>query len=107
VERLKAWDRQNRLSFLPAQDRAVPIRFPGISREELKKSIHVVDSEGRVWMGARAVEELVRILPGWRWAGWLFRLPLARPLAEAVYRLVARNRYRLSCHEHCGPDPSE
>ena len=107
VDRLRAWDREGRLSFVSAQDPAVASRFPEVSPEDLRESLHVVDSQGRTWRGARAVEALVRILPGWRWAGWLFRLPLVRPLAEAVYRWVARNRYRLFCREHCTWPSSE
>ena len=32
-------------------------------------------------------------LPGWRWVRWLRAVP--KPLREAVYDLVARNRYRI------------
>jgi predicted DCC family thiol-disulfide oxidoreductase YuxK len=32
-------------------------------------------------------------LPGWRWARVLFAVP--KPLRDAVYNLVARNRYRI------------
>jgi predicted DCC family thiol-disulfide oxidoreductase YuxK len=32
-------------------------------------------------------------LPGWRWAGALRAIP--KPLRDAVYDLVARNRYRI------------
>jgi predicted DCC family thiol-disulfide oxidoreductase YuxK len=32
-------------------------------------------------------------LPGWRWARILFGVP--KPLRDAVYNLVARNRYRI------------
>ncbi len=33
------------------------------------------------------------LLPGWSWARVLFAVP--RPLRDAVYNLVARNRYRI------------
>jgi predicted DCC family thiol-disulfide oxidoreductase YuxK len=86
---------------MTAEDPSAGVRFPWISRESLEESIHLVALDGRTWEGAGAVEMLVGILPGWRWASFLFRLPLARPAARRIYRWVARNRYRLSCGDHC------
>jgi len=57
---------------------------------------------GRTWEGVGAVEALVRLLPGWRWAAWLFRIPAARPLARLAYRWIARERYLLGCDDHRG-----
>lgn len=31
----------------------------------------------------------------WRWVGGIMALPVVRSLAQAVYRAVARNRYRM------------
>ena len=56
----------------------------------------VVDARGRVWRGAGAVRYLSRRLV----ALWPLALPLhvpgSMPLWSALYRLVARNRYRLA-----------
>jgi len=101
VERLKRWDPDGLLSFLPVQSREVGERYSGMSREALQESLHLVDRAGRAWAGSEAVEKLTEVLPGWRWARGFFRLPLARPLARRVYGWVARNRYRLSCEDHC------
>ncbi|RNL83630.1 thiol-disulfide oxidoreductase DCC family protein [Halostreptopolyspora alba] len=51
----------------------------------------------RVWGGADAAAVLLLASPHrWAWpVGWLLRLPGARAVAAAVYRLVARNRHRL------------
>jgi predicted DCC family thiol-disulfide oxidoreductase YuxK len=39
-------------------------------------------------------------LPGWRWTGALFAVP--KPLRNAVYSLIARNRYRIfGKYEEC------
>ena len=101
VERLRAWDKTGALSFMTAQDPSARVRFPWISREDLEESIHLVALDGRTWEGASAVEMLVGVLPSWRWASFLFRFPLARPVARRIYRWVAMNRYRLSCGDHC------
>ena len=49
--------------------------------------------DGRVWEGSDAALRIARRLRGpWRLAGALTAVP--RPLREAAYRLVARNRFR-------------
>ena len=102
VGRLRRWDRKGVLSYLPAESAEVGIRFPWVSPQALGESIHLVGPGGKTWEGAAALEELVRLLPGWRWTGWAFGLPLARPLARRAYRWIARNRYRFRCEDHCG-----
>ena len=53
------------------------------------------------WGGARAIEQLIRVLPRGPRLGWVFRLPFARPLFAWGYRNFARNRRRFGCGEHC------
>ncbi len=55
----------------------------------------------KTWEGARAIEQLVRVLPSGPRLGWVFRLPFARPLFAWGYRNFARNRRRFGCGEHC------
>ena len=101
VDRLASWDREGDLSFLSAGDPRVGERFPHIPPAALEESLHLVGPGGEVWEGAEAVEKLLRVLPGWGWMTWTFHLPLVRPLARRVYRVVARNRYRSTCTDHC------
>jgi predicted DCC family thiol-disulfide oxidoreductase YuxK len=57
-------------------------------------SLHVVDAAGRRRSGADALPPLLRRVRGGRSAAWLVeRFP---GFAAVVYRLVARNRARLS-----------
>ncbi len=97
VSRLKVWDREGTLNYLPSQSPEAESRFPWISMEAVKDSIHLVGPKLEIWEGVGAVEELVRILPRWRWAAWMFRLPMARSVARRVYRWIARNRCQLAC----------
>ena len=102
VSRLTKWDREGVFEFLPAQDETVSGRFPGIAPTALSGSLHLVSEDGESWVGAEAVEQIIRLLPGWRWSAWAFRLPFGRPFAQRVYRWIAKNRYRLNCPGHCG-----
>ena len=52
----------------------------GASRDELMTQMHVVTRDGRTLRGVDGV-----------------RVPIMRRGMEALYRVIARNRYRLSC----------
>ena len=48
---------------------------------------------GIAWTKSDAALTVLSHLPGWRWTRALFAVP--QPLRDAVYSLVARNRYRI------------
>ena len=48
---------------------------------------------GEVFMKSDAALTVLSQLPGWGWARTLFAVP--KPLRNAVYSLIARNRYRI------------
>lgn len=102
VKELERRDRHAALEFQDIHDLEHREMDPPISPEALERSIHLVDPHGKVREGADAVEIILTLLPGLSWISWFFRVPLVRPLARLVYRLVARNRYRLTCRRHCG-----
>jgi len=47
---------------------------------------------GHGYVKSEAVLRIARALPGWRWT-WVFHL-IPRAIRDAIYDLVARNRYR-------------
>jgi predicted DCC family thiol-disulfide oxidoreductase YuxK len=53
----------------------------------------LVAPDGRITSGLDAFLPLLPGLKGGRVLAWLFALPLAKPLAYWVYRLVAKYRY--------------
>lgn len=67
----------------------------GLTPERCSEAVQWV-SEGRTFSGARAIAGVLKTgAPMWRVLGGLIDLPPLRPVAGAVYRLVARNRSRL------------
>ena len=97
-------DRTGRLELLPYQDPAATARFRGVPDEAFEGALQLLLPGGVRFEGARAVEEVLRLLPAGRIPGLLFSLPGARPLARKVYGWVARNRRRLGCSAHCPRD---
>ena len=58
-------------------------------------SIHFVDSNGKVWLGAEAFREILRYLPGGAWFRLLYAVPGGLWLAKKIYRWTADHRYQL------------
>jgi predicted DCC family thiol-disulfide oxidoreductase YuxK len=48
---------------------------------------------GKAWLRSDGALTVLSNLPGWGWARVLFVVP--RPIRDAVYSLIARNRYRI------------
>jgi predicted DCC family thiol-disulfide oxidoreductase YuxK len=83
------------IEVLSSSDPTVASRFPAVPPEAYQQSLQLVLPAGTRLEGAGAVEYLVTAIPKWRWARWLFRLPLARRAATIVYRVIARHRHVL------------
>jgi len=91
VELLQRWDREHVLRFVPFQDAAAVARFR-IALPALAAALHLVFPDGRVYAGADAAPELLRLLPGKRWLAPWFRVPGVLPLARRVYARIAAQR---------------
>ncbi len=91
--------------------------FPGITHEACMKRMHLVTTKGAVYAGAEAGARIVILgLPVLGLAFWLYYVPGVRQLAELLYGVIARYRYRIAgktvrcdpggtCHLHDGSAP--
>lgn len=91
VALLKRWDREHVLQYVPFQNQAAVARF-GIALPALAAAMHLIVPDGRVYPGADAIPELLRLCPGKRWLAPLFRIPGVLPLARRIYAWIARRR---------------
>lgn len=104
---LRTLDRRQEIEVVPSQAPGVMARFPWIPPKAYAEALQMIGPGGVTWSGARAVEEILNVVPKGRIIAWLFRIPGVRRLADRVYRWFARNRYRLGCGEHCQSRPIE
>jgi predicted DCC family thiol-disulfide oxidoreductase YuxK len=95
VKLVERWDKQGRVDAVPFQH--APLERLGVTQEAAADAMHLVAPSGAVWHGAAATRELMRLLPRTRLLAWIFLLPGVMPLAELVYRWVARRRHRFGC----------
>lgn len=95
VDRLRRWDRWQRITFLPLQHPAASLL--GVPRTALEEAMHFVRADGAVFGGARAAPEILRAVP-WGWlVRWVFAVPGVSPVASGMYRWIARRRHRFGC----------
>ena len=95
VDLLRRWDREQVLRFAPFQDGAAVAGFD-IALPALAAAMHLILPDGRVYAGADAVPELLRLLPApKRWLAPLFHVPGVLPLARRVYARIAARRHCL------------
>lgn len=94
VDRIAARVSRGALEIVPLQaERADELLDGRVSEEAKWESWHLVEPDGSVYSGGAALPLVLRHVKGGRTIGRLTaRFPRA---ADAVYRLVARNRDRL------------
>ncbi len=99
--RLEKLDRTRRLEFLPLQAAGTRGRFQTLDAGELRRALHLLTEDGRVFTGALAFREIGRAVSPWSIQGALLkgyaaatRIPGAMFLAERIYRLIANHRHR-------------
>jgi predicted DCC family thiol-disulfide oxidoreductase YuxK len=94
AERVRRFDRANRIEFLDVNDPAALQRFPQVNREEARIWMQAVDSNGKVFCGSDAWARIGSRLPGWKVVAWILLVPGIRWFAGKIYAWIARNRYR-------------
>jgi predicted DCC family thiol-disulfide oxidoreductase YuxK len=90
AERVRRWDRHQRLELVPYQTSDLEARFPAVSKVECALRMHLVDASGDVYKGAAAGREILRRLPGGLLWAAPFHLPGSLTIAEHIYTWITR-----------------
>ena len=96
VARIQQRDLEGTFEYVPRQTQGLESRFPKLAEGDFNTGMRLVHVDGSVSVGADAVYQIARRLPGWRGWAWLYRVPGLRSLLRAIYGWIARNRYRLA-----------
>src|SRR5581483_10125926 len=96
LQAVRHFDSSGRIDALDLHDPSVRAAFPGLGVERLMQELHAVDDRGRVFRGARAVNEILRRQRGFvGLLAYLWYVPGYAWLADRQYRRIAAARYRL------------
>jgi predicted DCC family thiol-disulfide oxidoreductase YuxK len=91
IERLGA---DAHVQFVPYQSDEAVAKLGSEYRQGRPDAAFLIEADGRIRRGLDAFLPLLPGLPGGRILLWMLRVPLLRPLAYVLYRLVAKYRYQ-------------
>ncbi|MFZ0888996.1 MAG: DUF393 domain-containing protein [Candidatus Binataceae bacterium] len=96
---IRRFDGEGAIEIYDLQDPAHRARFPQFRLEDLLEELHAVDDRGRVYRGARAINEILRRQRGVRrWLAHLWYLPGFAWVADRQYKRLAATRYERDLH---------
>ena len=98
IERWRELTEGRKILYKPFQE--VAELYPEVPREAFARAVQLILPDGEVLSAAHAVFRTLAFAPGLAWMLWVYRhIPGVAPVAEFVYRFVARHRnplYRLT-----------
>src|SRR5688500_7909145 len=71
VKLLRRWDRHGELEIVPSQAPGVMARFPWIPARAYAEALQMIGPGGETWSGARAVEQILLVVPKGTLIAWL------------------------------------
>jgi predicted DCC family thiol-disulfide oxidoreductase YuxK len=108
VQRAVHFDKREQVSFAPLQgELSRKMGFTKYAAEKGGTMVLLRESDGKVFMHSDGLIELARVFGGW-WKLLALARFIPKPLRDAVYRTMARNRYRfMGKSDTCSlPDPA-
>lgn len=95
VDGIGKFDNSGQIEPLDLSDPETGAKFPDLKLENLLEELHAVDDSGRVFRGARAINEILRLQPGLKgYLAYLWYFPPYAWLADRQYKKIAASRYQ-------------
>ncbi len=94
VDGINQFDNSGLIEPFDLNDEEVRAKFPDLKLENLLEELHAVDDSGRVYRGARAINEILRRQRGLKgYLAYLWYIPPYAWLADRQYKRIAASRY--------------
>ena len=94
LDGIRQFDNSGKMEPLDLHLEEVRTQFPDLKLENLLEELHAVDESGRVYRGARAINEILRRQKGLRgYLAYLWYIPGYAWLANRQYKRIAASRY--------------
>jgi predicted DCC family thiol-disulfide oxidoreductase YuxK len=89
-----SFDNSGTIEPLDLNDPNARAQFPDLKLENLAEELHAIDDRGRVYRGARAINEILRRQRGLKGLlAYLWYVPPYAWLADRQYKRIAATRY--------------
>jgi predicted DCC family thiol-disulfide oxidoreductase YuxK len=94
LDGIRKFDNSGQIEPLDLHREEARAQFPEFKLEDLMTELHAVDDHGRVYRGARAINEVLRRQHGLKGAlAYLWYVPGYAWLADRQYKRIAASRY--------------
>jgi len=95
LDGIRQFDNSGKMEPLDLHKEEVHAKFPELKLENLLEELHAVDEHGRVYRGARAINEILRRQHGIKgYLAYLWYVPGYAWLANRQYKRIAASRYQ-------------
>jgi predicted DCC family thiol-disulfide oxidoreductase YuxK len=95
LDGIRQFDNSGQIEPLDLHEDEVRAQFPDLKLENLLEELHAVDEGGRVYRGARAINEILRRQRGLKgYLAYLWYVPGYAWLADRQYKRIAASRYQ-------------
>jgi len=95
LDGIRQFDNSGKMEPLDLHDEEVRAKFPELKLENLLEELHAVDEKGRVYRGARAINEILRRQKGLKgYLAYLWYIPGYAWVADRQYKRIAASRYQ-------------
>src|SRR5580658_10753328 len=108
LDGIRQFDNSGDMEPLDLHQEEVRAQFPDLKLENLLEELHAVDERGRVYRGARAINEILRRQHGLKgYLAYLWYVPGYAWLANRQYKRIAASRYSRDARGHLKDRPLE
>lgn len=96
-------DRDEKIVKVPLQEDWIYEKFPQLNRNECEETIHLLDLDGSVLKGPKAIEFLISFYPGVKKFSWLVESESGKKAVDYFYNKVneLRDKAKRDC-KGCG-----
>ena len=99
LDGIRQFDNSGKMEPLDLHNEEVRAQFPELKLENLLEELHAVDDSGRVYRGARAINEILRRQRGLKgYLAYLWYIPGYAWVADRQYKRIAASRYQRDAH---------
>jgi predicted DCC family thiol-disulfide oxidoreductase YuxK len=95
VQNLLKLARPGAIELVDFQQPGVLDRFPGLTHDICMQAMCLVTPDGKIVRGFEAAVQAVATRPVLKYLANLYYIPGIRQLLDWLYRVIARNRYRI------------
>ena len=107
LDGIRQFDNSGKMEPLDLHQDEVRAQFPKLKLENLLEELHAVDDSGRVYRGARAINEILRRQRGLKgYLAYLWYIPGYAWVADRQYKRIAASRYQRDEHGRLKGQPA-